>query len=70
MAGSAMFIAEPSKGVIKPARIAIKRTMRFEVSETGLAGAWQIAGKSTFGLFSGGMRVMIECTLFFKGWYD
>ena len=33
--GSAIFTADPSNGVRKPARIAIRRTMRFSVAVTG-----------------------------------
>src|SRR5208337_2059106 len=42
--GSAMLTAEPSKGVRKPARMAIRRTIRFSVGETAKAGVRQIAG--------------------------
>ena len=46
MAGSAILTAEPSNGVINPARTAIRRTICLAAGVTGTAGVWQMAGTS------------------------
>jgi len=46
MLGSAMFTAEPSKGVRNPASMAMRRIIRFSIPVTGDAGVRQISGTS------------------------
>ena len=60
--GSAILTAEPSNGVRKPARIAIRRTIRFSVAVTGMASVRQIAG--SWGAVSRGAGEFIGIVLF------